>query len=84
MINNFDQRLLLFGLSELSLLLLSRFEAVPVLRLNGLDPRLKSGGRRRGGGEPDEGNSVVNFTNILKAAFAPILFCQKITKPSSK
>jgi len=25
---------------------------------------------------------LVNFTNILRAAFAPILFCQKITKPN--
>jgi len=25
---------------------------------------------------------VVNFTNILQAAFAPILLCQKITKPN--
>jgi len=25
-----------------------------------------------------------NFTNILRAAWAPILFCQKITKPNSK
>jgi len=26
---------------------------------------------------------VVNFINILQAAFAPISLCQKITKPSS-
>jgi hypothetical protein len=26
---------------------------------------------------------VVNFINILGAAFAPIFFCQKVTKPNS-
>jgi len=26
--------------------------------------------------------TVVNFTNILQAAFAPIFFSQKITKPN--
>jgi len=26
--------------------------------------------------------AVVNFINDLKAAFAPIFFCQKITKPN--
>jgi len=25
---------------------------------------------------------VVNFINILRAAFVPIFFCQKITKPN--
>jgi len=25
---------------------------------------------------------VLNFINILQAAFAPIFFCQKITKPN--
>ncbi len=27
-------------------------------------------------------NLIVNFTNILQAAFAQIFFCQKITKPN--
>jgi len=27
------------------------------------------------------GPPVVNFTNILQAAFAPIFFCHKITNP---
>jgi hypothetical protein len=29
-----------------------------------------------------EQNPGVNFTNILRAALAPIFFCQKITKPN--
>jgi len=50
---------------------------------DGIIPRASPEGDDAGC-DDEEGCPVVNFTNILRADFLPILFCQKITKPNCK